>query len=308
MSGATAERIGFLGLGHHGLADGRQRRPRGLPADASGRTPPARPSAGPPSTARRALATPAEVAARERHRRQHGRRRRAGRLGAARRGRRRSRRPTRGCCAWTARRSPRAHTRRIGAALRRARRAHARRARHRLLAARRGRHADDHGRRRGRGLRPRAAAARGDGRADRARRRARPGRDAQAHQQRARRRQRGRRSPRRCCSRGATGVDLDAFVRGRLGRLGRLGPAAAEVARRCASTTTRRCSRPRTCSRTCACAWRRPRPPACRSPPPRTRATCSTATMGRGHGEEDYAAHDRGRRGARRTAAVRRAC
>ena len=58
--------------------------------------------------------------------------------------------------------------------------------------------------------------------------------------------------------------------------LGRLGDARPQGRRRCATTTTRRSSSSSTCSRTCACASRRARPPACRSRPPRAPATCSS--------------------------------
>ena len=141
---------------HHGLAHGRERRARGLPADASGRTRPARPSAGPPSTARRAVATPAEVAARSDivvSMVVDGAQVASVLLGegGVDRGA-----PARGCCAWTCRRS--APRTRAGSARRCASAACG------MLDApvtgssprARGRHADDHGRRRGRGLRARA--------------------------------------------------------------------------------------------------------------------------------------------------------
>ncbi len=173
--------------------------------------------------------------------------------------------------------------------------------------ARRGRLADDHGRRRARGLRARAAAARGDGQPDRARRRARPGPDAQADQQRPRRRQRrgGRRG---AAARRATGDRPRRARRGRLRRLRRLGAADAEVRRRCASTTTRPCSRPRTCSRTCACACEEAQAAGVPFPAAAHARDLLTATMGRGHAEQDYAVDDRGRRGARRPPPVDAPC
>ena len=77
-----------------------------------------------------------------------GRRRPAGRAGAARRGRRGARRRARARCSSTCRRSRRRDARRIGAALAEREPALRRRAGHRLLAEGGGRHADDHGRRR----------------------------------------------------------------------------------------------------------------------------------------------------------------
>ena len=73
-------------------------------------------------------------------------------------------------------------------------------------------------------------------------------------------------------------------------RLGRLGDARAEGAGRCARTTTRRCSSSSTCSRTSACASRRGRRPARRSSSAALTREILTAGIGRGHGDDDFAA------------------
>ena len=110
----------------------------------------------------------------------------------------------------------------------------------------------------------------------------------------------------------ATGVDLDALVDGAVGASsGASADAGAEVRRRCASTTTRRCSSPSTCSRTCGCAWRRRRGRRCAVPRGRRRrAICWTAAMARGLGEQDFAAISRSLEGlaGRRIVAPAIAC
>ena len=156
-----------------------------------------------------------------------------------------------------------------------------------------------------RGLRARAAAARDDGRADRARRRARPGPDAEADQQLARRPPTRPRSAEALLLAARAGIDLDALVAGRSPPARRLGAARAEGRRRCASTTTRRCSSPRTCSRTCACACEEAESAGVPFPAAAHARDLLTATMGRGHGEDDYAALIEARRGARRRGGCR---
>ena len=165
-----------------------------------------------------------------------------------------------------------------------------RRAGHRLLAPRRGRHADDHGRRRAPRTSSAPAAARGHGRADRPRRR----RSATARWSSSSTTPSPPPTPHALAQAllvgAATGVDLDALVQ--VMGAGSGGSAHARRSRpaRCASTTTRRCSSSSTCSRTCACASRRDRPPACRfRPPPQAREVLS-AGMGRGLGDADFAA------------------
>ena len=158
------ERIGFLGLGIMGSRMAANLARAGFPLTRLDAHPRQGRALGIRARRDAPVPRPAEVARGERHRAEHGRRRRAGRRGAARRGRRRSRPRATGCCAWTCRRSRPSDTRRIGAAL-------GERGVRMLDAPVTGSSpraedglADDHGRRRRRGLRAREAAARGDGR------------------------------------------------------------------------------------------------------------------------------------------------
>ena len=218
-SAVPAERIGFLGLGIMGSRMAANVAAAGYPLTVWTHTP-GKAERWAAEHGATACATPAEVAAAERDRDQHGRGRRSGRLGADAASRACSAEPPRGCCAWTCRRSGPRTRGRSGRRWPKGRGA-ARRPRHRLLAAGRGRDAHDHGGRRSRGVRAREAAAGDDGPAGGARRRARAGPDPEGDQQLAGGRQRG--GGRRGAAAGRGRRDRPRRAHGsRDGRLGRL--------------------------------------------------------------------------------------
>ena len=88
----------------------------------------------------------------------------------------------------------------------------------------------------------------------------------------------------------ATGVDLASLVSVLGVERGRLRHGHDEGGAACSSTTTRRCSGSSTCSRTCRSASRRARRPALRSRRPRSARELYAAAMGRGLGDQDFAA------------------
>ena len=158
-----------------------------------------------------------------------------------------------------------------------------------------------------RGLRARTAAARDDGQADRARRRARPGPDAEADQQLARRRQRG--GGRRGAAARATrpAIDLDALV-----EVVSAGSGASAQLELKAAADARARLHDAVQDRAHA-QGRAPVPGGGRSsagvpfPAAAHARDLLIAAMGRGHGEEDYAAHDRGAEGLAGRALCKRA-
>ena len=164
-----------------------------------------------------------------------------------------------------------------------------RRARDRLRAQGRGRHADDHVRRQRRRHGARDAAARGDGREDRPRRRGRPGPGGQGHLQLGQRRSTAPRSPRRWWSAAAPTSTSRPCSRS-------WAPArptrrcCSSRASRCSSTTSRHCSSSSTCSRTSACASTRRARTARPFPFAALARELYSAGVGRGLGEQDFAA------------------
>ncbi len=227
MTESSSERIGFLGLGIMGSRMAANVARAGFPLTVWTHTP-GKAERWAAEHGASALRHPGRGGRAQRHRREHGRRRRAGRVGAARRARRDRGGPRGSAVRGHVDDRARGHAPRSAACPARARRRDARRARDRLLPARRGRHADDHGRRRGRRLsRAPGRCCETMGEPDRPRRRARPGPDAQADQQLARRRQRGRAWRRRCCWPTPPGSTSTRSSRSRRAGLGRLRAAGS---------------------------------------------------------------------------------
>ncbi len=76
------------------------------------------------------------------------------------------------------------------------------------------------------------------------------------------------------------GLDLDAFAQVLSSGSGASAQLELKAGAMRAHDYTPLCSRPPTCSRMCASAWRKRKPPGCRSPPPPTPVTCSPPPSG----------------------------